>query len=101
MDESAGRTRKIINLDMDAFFASVEQRDNPELRGKPVAVCGASERGLVAAAGYAVAPVRVRQDMPSVTPTRERPAQIFVPDRFDVSCQCLGTISRYLHDYHT
>src|SRR6478735_7354344 len=86
--------RKIIHIDMDAFYASVEQRDNPELRGKPVAVGGSAERGVVAAASYEARKFGVRSAMPSVTAKRQCPDLIFVRPRFEV----YKAISRQIRD---
>lgn len=84
--------RKIIHIDMDAFYASVEQRDNPELRGKPVAVGHAEERGVVAAASYEARRFGVRSAMSSQKAKRLCPQLILFRDVWI-------RINRYLAGY--
>jgi DNA polymerase-4 len=76
--------RKVLHVDADAFFASVEQRDNPDLRGRPVAVGGSKARGVVAAASYEARKFGVHSAMPSVTASRKCPELVFVKPRFEV-----------------
>lgn len=84
---------------MDAFYASVEQRDNPKLKGKPIAVGGSSERGVVAAASYEARKFGVRSAMPSITAARLCPELIFVQHRFEVYKKVSQQIRAIFHEY--
>jgi DNA polymerase-4 len=91
--------RKIIHIDMDAFFASVEQRDFVELRGKPVAVGGSSERGVVAAASYEARKFGVRSAMSSRIAKQKCPNLIFAKPRFEVYKQVSREIREIFLEY--
>jgi DNA polymerase-4 len=98
MQSDSAPQRKIIHVDMDAFYASVEQRDNPELKGKPVAV-GGGHRGVVAAASYEARKFGIRSAMPSVTAKRRCPELVFVKPRFDVYRAVSQQIRAIFADY--
>jgi DNA polymerase-4 len=91
--------RKIIHIDMDAFFASVEQLDNLNLKGQPVAVGGSAERGVVAAASYEARQFGVRSAMSSVLAKRKCPNLIFVKPRFERYKEISLQIRKIFYDY--
>jgi DNA polymerase IV len=91
--DQAPAQRRIIHIDMDAFYASVEQRDDPSLRGVPLAVGGSRARGVVAAASYEARKFGVYSAMASVTARRKCPQLVFMPPRFDV----YRAVSRQIH----
>ena len=91
--------RKIIHIDMDAFYASVEQRDHPEHKGKPIAVGGGGERGVVAAASYEARKFGVRSAMPGKQAKKKCPELIFVKPRFDVYKSVSNQIQNIFLEY--
>jgi DNA polymerase IV len=97
MDER--QVRKIIHIDMDAFYASVEQRDDPTLKGKPVAVGYPAKRGVVAAASYEARSFGVRSAMPSTIAARKCAELMFVPPRFDVYREVSKQVQTIFKDY--
>lgn len=91
--------RKIVHVDMDAFYASVEQRDRPELRGKPICVAGANHHGIVAAASYEARAFGVRGGMVAAEALELCPRLTFVPPRFDAYEEASAAIHRIFADY--
>lgn len=91
--------RKIIHVDMDAFFASVEQLDFPHLRGKPIAVGGGEERGVIAAASYEARKFGIRSAMSSVVAKKRCPELIFMPPRFERYREVSGQIREIFYQY--
>ena len=91
--------RKIIHIDMDAFFASVEQRDNPGLRGKPIAVGFDGPRGVVSTASYEARPFGVHSAMPMAQARRRCPHLVVVPCHFDRYKAVSRQIHAVFHEY--
>ncbi|NAS31143.1 DNA polymerase IV [Flavobacteriaceae bacterium R38] len=99
MEEMQLPLRKIIHVDMDAFYASVEQMDNPELRGKPIAVGGGGKRGVVSAASYEARKFGVRSAMSGFLAKRRCPDLIFVHTRFDRYREISKQVRAIFYDY--
>ena len=99
MENQEEKARKIIHIDMDAFYASIEQRDHPEYRGKPLAVGRSEERGVVAAASYEARRFGVRSAMPSARAKKLCPRLIFAPSRMNVYKSVSAQIHAIFHEY--
>ena len=99
-DDTSALGRKIVHVDMDAFYASVEQRDNPEFRGKPVVVAWKGKRSVVCAASYEARRFGVRSAMPAVTAERLCPDAIFVPPDF-IRYRAVSRAVREIFQRHT
>ena len=99
MEDNEAKYHKIIHVDMDAFYASVEQLDNPELRGKPIAVGGGGERGVVSAASYEARKFGVRSAMSGVIARKNCPHLIFVKPRFERYKEISKRIRNIFYDY--
>lgn len=97
--------RKIMHMDVDAFFASVEQLDHPELRGKPVIVGGMGNRGVVSTCSYEARKFGVRSAMPAALARKKCPQGIFMPVRYsryaEKSAEIMGIIREYTSMYQS
>ena len=91
--------RKIIHVDMDAFYASVEQMDNPNLKGKPVAVGGGGKRGVISAASYEARKFGVKSAMAGALATKLCPELIFVKPNFERYNEISKKVRKIFYDY--
>src|SRR5579859_8027805 len=100
LEPQTAALRKIVHVDMDAFYASVEQRDDPALRGRPVVVAWKGKRSVVCAASYEARQFGVRSAMPAVTAERLCPEAVFVPPDF-VRYKAASQAAREIFQRHT
>lgn len=91
--------RKVVHVDMDAFYASVEQRDDPRLRGRPIAVGGGSDRGVVMTASYEARRFGVRSAMPTAVARRACPELVVLPPRFSAYHEASSVVHEVFRSY--